>query len=307
MRRYVIQRLLSIVPVLLGMVTLVFVILRALPGEPTAVLAAQAGGGGQDAARLRAEYGLDRPLAVQYARYLMGLATGRLGRSLFTGQRVSQIIVQQAPATISLALLALAVAVSVGMLLGVAAAIRQNTWVDVLCMTISAAGVSVPITLSGLAMILLFSLTLRWLPATGQGTLRHLVMPAMVMGLASAGSIARLVRTRLIEVLREEYISVARAKGLDEWTLLFRHALSNSLGPIVTIIGLQFGFMLGGAVATESVFARQGLGRTLVDAILYQDYPVVQGVVILSATLYTAINFSVDVIHGYLDPRIYHE
>lgn len=307
MYRYVIQRLLSVVPVLLGMVTIVFVVLRALPGEPTTILAAQAGGGSEDAARLRAEYGLDRPLIVQYTRYLQGLVTGDLGRSLFTRQRVSQIIVQQAPATISLALCALLVAVSVGMLLGVAAAMRQGTWVDVLCMMLSVTGVSVPITLSGLAMILLLSLTLHWLPATGQGTLRHLVMPATVMGLASAGSIARLVRARLVEVLREEYINVARAKGLDEWTLLFRHALRNSLIPITTIVGLQFGFMLGGAVATESVFARKGLGPTLVDAILYQDYPVVQGVVIVSAALYTAINLVVDLLHGYLDPRIHHE
>lgn len=301
------QRLLSVIPGLFGMVTLVFIVLRVLPGEPTAVLAAQAGGGGADAARLRVEYGLDRPLVVQYARYLADLATGNLGRSLFTRQRVSQTIVQQAPATISLALLSLVIAVVAGTLLGVVAAIRQDTWVDALCMMLSAAGVSVPITLSGLVAILVFSLTLHWLPATGQGSLRHLLMPAAVMGLASAGSIARLVRTRLVEILREDYINVARAKGLDERTLLLRHALRNALIPILTVIGLQFGFMLGGAVATESVFARQGLGRTLVDAILYQDYPVVQGIVIVSAVIYTMINLGVDLLHGILDPRIHHE
>jgi ABC-type dipeptide/oligopeptide/nickel transport system permease component len=306
MRRYVLQRLLSVFPVLVGMVTLVFVLLRALPGEPTAVLAAQAGGSGEDAARLRAEYGLDRPLIVQYARFLFSLATGKLGRSLYTRQRVSQIILQQAPATISLALAALLVAVSSGLFLGIVAAMRQDTWVDVFCMTLSVAGVSVPITLSGLIMVLLFSLTLHWLPATGQGTLRHIVMPATVMGLASAGSIARLVRAQLIEILRQEYMIVARAKGLNEWSLLLRHALRVALVPTITLVGLQFGFMLGGAVATESVFARQGLGRTLVDAILYQDYPVVQGVVIVSAALYTLINLVVDLLHGYLDPRIHY-
>jgi len=307
MRQYVFQRFLSTGPVLLGMVTLVFVVLRVLPGEPTAVLAAQAGGTSADAARLRVEYGLDRPLASQYARFLMDLARGDLGRSLFTRQRVAQIIAQQAPATISLALFALAISVGLGLSLGVASAVRQGTWVDALCMTVSVAGVSVPITLSSLAMILLFSLTLRWLPATGQGTARHVVMPAVAMGLASAGSIARLVRTQLIHALREEHINVARAKGLDERTLIVRHALRNALIPVVTVVGLQFGFMLGGAVATESVFARQGLGRTLVDAILYQDYPVVQGIVIVSAGLYTLINLGVDVLYGYLDPRIHRE
>jgi peptide/nickel transport system permease protein len=307
MRRYVLRRFLSTGPVLLGMVTLVFVVLRVLPGEPTAVLAAQAGGTSADAARLRAEYGLDRPLASQYIRFIFDLARGDLGQSLFTRQRVSQIIAQQAPATISLALVALIVAVGLGLSLGVASAVWQGTWVDALCMIVSVAGVSVPITLSSLAMILLFSLALRWLPATGQGTVWHVIMPAAAMGLASAGGIARLVRAQLVHALQEEYVNVARAKGLDERTLVVRHALRSALIPVVTVVGLQFGFMLGGAVATESVFSRQGLGRTLVDAILYQDYPVVQGIVIVSAGLYTLINLGVDVLYGALDPRIHRE
>jgi peptide/nickel transport system permease protein len=307
MRRYVLRRFLSTGPVLLGMVTLVFVVLRVLPGEPTAVLAAQAGGTSADAVRLRAEYGLDRPLASQYIRFIFDLARGDLGRSFFTRQRVSQIIAQQAPATISLALVALIVAVGLGLSLGVASAVWQGTWVDALCMIVSVAGVSVPITLSSLAMILLFSLALRWLPATGQGTVWHVIMPAAAMGLASAGGIARLVRAQLVHALQEEYVNVARAKGLDERTLVVRHALRSALIPVVTVVGLQFGFMLGGAVATESVFSRQGLGRTLVDAILYQDYPVVQGIVIVSAGLYTLINLGVDVLYGALDPRIHRE
>ena len=307
MRYYVVQRLLSTVPVMWGVVTLVFIVLRVLPGEPTAVLAAQAGGTSADAARLREEYGLDRPLVIQYAQYMLDLVRGDLGRSLYTRQSVSRIIVQQAPATIALACAALAFAAGVGLALGVLAATREGTWVDTLCMGLSVAGVSVPITLSGLAMILLFSLTLHWLPATGQGSVRHLVMPATVMGLASAGSIARLVRVQLVDALRQEYVTVARAKGLDERMVLARHALRNALIPVITVIGLQFGFMLGGAVATESVFARQGLGRTLVEAILYQDYPVVQGVVIVSAALYVAINLAIDLAYGYLDPRIHYE
>jgi ABC-type dipeptide/oligopeptide/nickel transport system permease component len=307
MRYYVVQRLLGTVPVLWGVVTLVFIVLRVLPGEPTAVLAAQAGGSSADAARLREEYGLDRPLVVQYAQYLANLARGDLGHSLYTQQPVTQIIVQQAPATIALACSALAIGTVVGLGLGVMAATRAGTWLDTLCMGLSVAGVSVPIPLSGLAMILFFSLTLRWLPATGQGTVWHLVMPATVMGLASAGSISRLVRVQLVDALHQEYVNVARAKGLDERVVLVRHALRNALIPVVTVIGLQFGFMLGGAVATETVFARQGLGRTLVEAILYQDYPVVQGVVIVSAALYVAINLIIDLMYGYLDPRIHYE
>jgi peptide/nickel transport system permease protein len=307
MQQYVIQRLLAVVPVLLGVVTLVFLVLRVLPGEPTAVLAAQGGGTAADVERLRVAYGLDRPLWSQYTHFLLGLVRGDLGRSYFTNQSISQMILQQAPSTITLALAALGVAIGAGLPLGVIAATHEGTWIDRMCTGLAVAGVSVPITLSGLIMILLFSLTLGWLPATGQGTLLHLVMPASVMGLVSAGTIARLVRTQLIQVLREEYIMVARAKGLAETVLLIRHALRNALIPALTVIGLQFGFMLGGAVATESVFARQGLGRTLADAVLYQDYPVVQGIVIVSAVLYTVINLVVDLAYGYLDPRIHRE
>jgi ABC-type dipeptide/oligopeptide/nickel transport system permease component len=281
--------------------------LRILPGDPTAVLAAQAGGTAEDVARLRAQYGLDRPVPAQYLHFLWGLVRGDLGDSFYAGQPVSRIIAQQGPATGFLACAALLIAVGVGLPLGVAAATRQGTWVDALCTGFASAGVSVPTTLSGLGAILFFSLTLRWLPATGQGTLRHLVLPAMVMGLASAGAITRLVRTELVDALSREYVRVARAKGLSERVVLVRHALRNALVPVLTVIGLQFGFMLGGAVATESVFARQGLGRTLVDAILYQDYSVVQGIVIVSAALYTAINLAVDLVYGFVDPRIYRE
>jgi ABC-type dipeptide/oligopeptide/nickel transport system permease component len=307
MWRYLTQRLLGTIPVIWGVVTLCFVMLRVVPGDPAAVLVAQAGGTAEDAERLRAQYGLDRPLPVQYVRFLWDLMHGDLGHSLYAGQPVSQIIAQQAPATIALATAALGVSVVVGLALGVAAAVRQGTWIDALCVGLSSIGVSVPVTLSGLVAILLFALVLPWLPATGQGTPRHLVLPACVMGVTSAGSVARLVRAELVDALGRGYVTVARAKGLSERTVLVRHALRNALVPVITVIGLQFGFMLGGAVATESVFARQGLGRTLVDAILYQDYPVVQGVVIVSAALYSIINLTIDLAYGALDPRIHRE
>ena len=307
MRRFAVQRLLGAVPVLLGVVTLVFLVMRVLPGEPVAVLAAQSGGSAEDIARLRQEYGLDSPVWLQFLRFLLSLAKGDLGRSLLTHQSVSQIILQQAPSTVVLACSAMCVGLGVGMPLGIIAAMRPRSWMERVCMGLSVVGVSIPIPLSGLAMILVFSLTLQWLPASGRGSLSHLVMPSIVMGLVSAGSIARLVRVQLVEVLREEYINVARAKGLTESALLVRHALRSALVPVITVAGLQFGFMLGGAVATETVFGRPGLGRTLAEAILYKDYPVVQGMVIVSAALYTVVNLAVDLAYGYLDPRILHE
>jgi peptide/nickel transport system permease protein len=307
MRRFAVQRLLGTVPVLLGVVTLVFLVMHVLPGEPVAVLAAQGGGSAEDIARLRQEYGLDSPVWLQFLRFLLSLAKGDLGRSLLTRQSVSQTIVQQAPSTVVLACSALVVGLGVGMPLGIVAAMRPRTWMERLCMGISVIGVSIPIPLSGLAMILVFSLALQWLPASGRGTISHLMMPSAVMGLVSAGSIARLVRVQLAEVLREEYITVARAKGLAESTLLIRHALRRALVPVITVVGLQFGFMLGGAVATETVFGRPGLGRTLAEAIVYKDYPLVQGMVIVSAALYTIVNLAVELAYGYLHPRIHYE
>lgn len=307
MRPYILQRLLSTLPVLLGVVTLAFFILRILPGDPASILTAQGGGSAPDAARLRAEYGLDRPLWAQYLSFLFDLARGHLGYSLFTGQPISQVIAQQAPATFALACAAMGVAVCVGGPLGIFAAARRASWADKMAIGLATMSISVPVSLSGLALMWVFSLLLHWLPATGRGTPGQLIMPACALGFASAGSVARLMRTQLGEVLAQEYIYVARAKGLNERTILLRHALRNALIPTLTVVGLQFGFMLSGAAVTESVFARQGLGRTLVDAILSQDYPLVQGIVLVNAAIYMLINLAIDLIYGYLDPRIHHE
>ncbi|MFL7810372.1 MAG: ABC transporter permease, partial [Anaerolineae bacterium] len=268
------------------------------------VLAAQAGGSPALVNQLRAQYGLDKPLSTQYLTYLSEIARLDLGRSIFTGQSVAAMIAQQAPATLALAMAAIVLAVALGLVLGILAATHQGTWIDRACMGIAVLGVSVPIALSGLLLILVFSLSLRWLPATGQGTPLHLILPATAMGLASSGSIARVVRTQLLEVLDKDYIRVARAKGLSEIQVLVRHALRTTLPTLLNLVGLQFGFMLGGAVITESVFARQGLGRTLVEAILYYDYPVIQGTVLVSAAIYTGINLIVDLAHCYSDPTV---
>jgi ABC-type dipeptide/oligopeptide/nickel transport system permease component len=217
---------------------------------------------------------------------------------------VVDAIGEQLPHTLALATTATMLSIILGISMGVLAATHQGTWIDQLCITLSVLGVSVPILLSGLLFILLFSLVLGWLPATGQGSWRHLVMPALILSLASTGTIARLVRTQMLEVLPADYITVARAKGVQERVILWRHALRNALIPVVTIIGLQFGSLLGGTVVTESLFSRRGLGRLVVDAIFWKDYPLVQGVVILAAAIYVGVNLLVDLSYGLLDPRV---
>jgi len=307
MVQYVGKRLLAAIPVLWGVATLVFLAIRLVPGDPAEAILAQSGGSGTSLAQLRAQLGLDGPLYVQYARFLGNTLRGDLGRSLFTNRPVAQTIGEQLPHTVQLALAAMAIAILVGGLLGSAAALKRGSWVDNLCMALAVIGVSMPVFWSALLFILLFTTVLHWLPAIGQGDLRHLVMPALVLGLASSGTIARLVRSSLLEVLSQDYIVVARSKGLSEGKVFLRHALRNALIPTVTVIGLQFGFLLGGAVVTETVFSRQGMGRLIVDAILWKDFPLIQGIVLLSAVLYTLVNLAVDVSYAFLDPRIRHE
>jgi ABC-type dipeptide/oligopeptide/nickel transport system permease component len=280
------------------------VILRLLPGDPAALMLSEAGASAEEIAQLRADLGLDKPLIVQYGQYLMDLAHGDLGTSLYAHRPVVTIIAEQLPSTIGLALAAMLIATVLGAALGIVAAVKAGTWIDSAATTLSVTGVSVPIFWSGLLLIWLFSLRLGWLPATGQGGLDHLILPALALGLASSAAIARLVRASLLEVLDQDFVRTARAKGLREGMILFRHALKNALIPVVTIIGLQFGFLLGGTVVTETVFSRQGIGRLLVNSILWKDLPVVQGVVLLAGLVYTVVNITVDVTYAFLDPRI---
>ena len=302
--RYIGQRLVVAITVLWGVATLVFVILRLLPGDPAALMLSEAGASAEAIAELRADLGFDKPLIVQYGQYLVNLAHGDLGTSLFARRAVVTVIAEQLPSTIGLALAAMLIATILGAALGILAAVRAGTWIDSAATALAVTGVSVPIFWSGLLLIWLFSVQLGWLPATGQGGLDHLILPALVLGLASSGAIARLVRTSLLDVLDQDFIRTARAKGLREGMVLTRHALKNALIPVVTIIGLQFGFLLGGTVVTETVFSRQGIGRLLVNSILWKDLPVVQGVVLLAGLVYTLVNVTVDVVYGFLDPRI---
>jgi peptide/nickel transport system permease protein len=307
MLQFVGKRLLASIPVLWGVTTLVFLAIHLLPGDPAELMLAESGGSAESIAYLRTQLGLDDPLHVQYGRFLLNTLRGDLGRSIFTNRPVLQTILEQLPSTIELALAAMVVAIALGTGLGILAALNHNSWLDNACMTLAVTGVSVPIFWSGLLLILLFSSTLHWLPATGQGGLRHLLMPAVVLGFASSGTIARLVRSSLLEVLYKEYITTARAKGLSERLILTHHALKNALIPVITVVGLQFGFLLGGAVVTETVFSRQGIGRLIVDAILWKDFPLVQGGVLLAAVTYTLVNLLVDISYAFADPQIRHD
>jgi peptide/nickel transport system permease protein len=304
MLKYIARRLIVSIPVLLGLTVIVFSMMHLLPGDPAEVILAQSGARPEAVARLRLQLGLDQPLPVQYGRFLGGLLRGDLGSSLFTNRPVSEIVAQNLPSTMELAGAAMLLAVLLGTSLGILAAVHQGSWVDHLTMTLAVLSLAMPGFWLALLLIYLFSLYLGWLPSGGQGTWQQLVLPASVLGANSAATIARLVRSSLLEVLQQEYIVTARAKGLRERMVLLRHALKNALVPVITVIGLQFGFLLGGTVVMETVFARQGLGRVAVDAILYKDLPVVQGVVLLVAAIYLVVNLLVDISYAFIDPRI---
>jgi len=265
---------------------------------------AESGGSSQAIAQLREQLGLDEPLYAQYVRFLASALRGDLGRSIFTNRPVTQTILEQLPHTAQLATAAMVVAAVIGTVLGIVAALNRGSWADSLCVTLAVAGSSMPIFWSGLLLIVAFSSMLAWLPATGQGTLKHLIMPAIVLGLASAGSFARLVRSALLEVMNQDYITTARAKGLSERLVVCRHALRNALIPVITVMGLQFGYLLGGTVVTETVFSRRGLGRVVIEAILWKDFPVVQGSVLLAAVVYTFVNLLTDISYAVADPRV---
>jgi len=304
MLRYVRRRLLLAVPVVVGVSVLVFLIIHLLPGDPVLVMLGAANPTPEQIAEARAALRLEDPIHVQYMHYLAKLLRGDLGTSIFTKRAVLDEILDQLPSTLQLASAALLVSSLMGVLLGTAAAVWHDTWVDRFSMLLALGGVSMPSFWFGLLLIFLFSLHLGWLPATGQGGLERLVLPAATLGLAYSAVTARLVRSSLLETLDENYVTAARAKGLVEARVVLKHALGNALIPVVTILGVQLGNLLAGTIIVETVFSRQGIGRLAVSAILDKDFPLVQGVVLLSALGYVLINLAVDLCYSILDPRI---
>ena len=306
MLAYVAKRLLGLVPVLLGVVFLVFSMLWLAPGDPVLALLGE-GAQGISAAQveeLRRAYGLDRSFPEQFVAYLGAVVRLDLGVSLRSSQAVTTEVLSRFPATLALAGSAMAVAIAIGGVFGVLAAIHKGTWVDSVAIVVALLGVSVPVFWSGLVLMLVFALGLGWLPASGFGSWRHLIMPAAAVGFSSSAVIARVTRASLIEALRQDYVRTARAKGLPERSVRLKHALKNALLPVVTVVGLQFGGLLGGAVLTETVFAWPGVGRLLVDAIKSRDLPLVQGAVLLVATLFILVNLVVDLSYAALNPKV---
>jgi peptide/nickel transport system permease protein len=304
MGRYAIGRLVAGIPVVLGASLLVFGLLFLIPGDPVDALSNGLTLTADQRAGLRASLGLDQPFIVQYGRFLAGAVHGDLGRSLATGRPVALEIETSLPATVELAVASLAIALGLGLGLGTLAALRQGSVWDTLCMIAALGGMSIPSIWLGLLLLMVFSLWLGWLPASGTDGVERLILPAVTLGYGAAAIIARLVRSALLEVLDQEYVRTASAKGLRQSSVVLRHALKNALIPVITLVGVQAGHLLAGAVIVETIFSRQGIGRLLVQALLNRDFPMVQGVVLFVATVYVVLNIGVDLAYGWIDPRI---
>jgi peptide/nickel transport system permease protein/oligopeptide transport system permease protein len=303
MTTYIARRLLAVIPTLLGVLLAVFLMVRLAPGDPAQLLAGEFATP-ETLADIRQRFGLDQPWHVQLGLYAANVVRGDLGQSVRTRKPVTYELRQYFPNTLRLTLGAMLVALLIGIPAGIIAATRPGTIFDLLAVLGALIGVSMPVFWFGLMAILIFSVQLGWFPVAGTGTLWHLVLPAITLGTGTAAILARMTRSAMLEVLSQDYIRTARAKGLAGRVVVFKHALRNALIPVVTITGLQFGGLLEGAVITETVFAWPGIGQLLVGSILARDYPVVQGAVLLIAVAFILINLIVDLLYGAIDPRI---
>ena len=306
MIRFLIRRLLLTIPVLIGVATLVFSLIHLVPGDPVQAMLGESASP-QDVAQLRTKLGLDRPLYEQYVTFAAGVVRGDLGVSLRTNQPVTTVIFERMPATMELAVSAMVVAIVFAIPLGIIAAVRKDTRIDHAATTLALVGISMPTFWLGPLLAIIFSVWLGWFPVSGRGTLANLVLPAITLGAPLAAILARMTRASVLEELRELYVTAARARGVSETRAVLAHAFRNSLIPIVTVIGLQFGAVLTGAVITETIFAWPGIGRLLVQSISARDYPAVQGCILLIALTYVSMNLFIDVLYGFLDPRIRYE
>lgn len=305
MFNYLVRRLFTSILVLFGISVLVFSVIHLVPGDVTMAILGRQKVSEEKVAELREQLGLNDPLYVQYGRYISNALQGDLGKSIRTNQSVSEAIAEQLPSTFALAISALSVALAIGGILGLFAALRHGTWFDTLVMGISVSGLSIPTFWMGLLLILFFSVRLKLFPSISNGSsFADLFLPALTLGLPEAAVVARMVRASMLDVLNKEYIITARAKGLPERLVILKHALRNALIPVVTFVGLQMAYLLGGATIVETMFARQGIGRLAVQSIYSRDYPMVQGVVLITAAIYVLINTLTDITYVFLNPKI---
>jgi len=302
---YLIRRVLVSILVLFGVSALVFSIIHLVPGDPVTAMVGRQRVSAETAEQLREQLGLNDPIPVQYWNYLSRAFRGDLGQSIRNYVPVTESIAEQLPSTIRLALSALLLALVLGLILGLVAALNHGTWIDTLAMGFSVSGMSIPTFWLGLLLILLFSVKLGWLPSiSSSDELKYLLLPAITLGLPEAAVVSRVVRASMLDVLHREYVTAARAKGLQERRVILKHALRNALIPVVTFVGLQMGYLLAGSTVVESIFARQGVGRLAVSSIAARDYPMVQGVVLVTATIYVIINTFTDLTYSFLNPQI---
>ncbi len=321
MREYIIKRLLQMIPTVLVITLVVFTMMQAIPGDPIITLLGDAYDE-EDAEELRREYGLDKPVIVQYFVWLGKLVKGDWGESILSSREILKDVLIRLPVTIELIILAMIVALVIAIPAGIIAAVRQNTWGDYTAMSTAMIGISVPDFFLGVLLLLVFSISMNGLlPSSGWvylpgtcpsvvceasvwGNLKHAIMPAIALGVGRAAILTRLLRASMLEIIRMEYVTTARAKGLTENWVIMKHALKNALIPTVTIMGLQVGFLIGGAIVVETLFAIPGLGTYGINAIVARDYQQVQGFILLVAICFVAINFLVDLVYSFLDPRI---
>lgn len=300
---YIVKRILQMIPTLIGVSILCFVIIHSVPGDPANLIA------GVDATAeeiqiVKERLGLDRPLYEQYGSYVWNLLQGDMGKSLRSDRPVAEEILTRFPNTIMLTLLSVVIMVIVGLFAGIISATKPNSIRDNATMMFSLFGISMPVFWSGIMLILLFSYYLQWLPSGGSTQFKHYILPALALGLSSSAVLARLTRSSVLEVIHQDFIRTARAKGVKEKLVIYKHTLKNSLIPIITIIGLEFGHLLGGAVLTETVFSMNGLGRYIIQSIQFRDYPAIQGSILFVAAIFVIVNLVVDLCYGAVDPRI---
>jgi len=300
--KFVVRRLLLLIPVVIGVSIVSFSIMHMIPGDPARIIAGE-GATVEDIMSIRLKYGLDRPLIEQYFRFMKGVITNDL-RSIRTERPILTELLPRFANTAQLALVSIIISSVIGVTLGIVSAVKRNSWIDTFSMVFSLVGVSMPIFWLGILLIILFAVTLRWLPSGGKGGVEHLILPALTLGLATSAIIARMTRASVLEVLNQDYVRTVVAFGLPKRKIIYKYVLRNALIPVVTVIGLQFGYLLGGAVLTESVFGWPGLGRFVVDSIFSRDYIAVQVGIMMIATIFVLVNLLVDLVYALIDPRL---